>query len=246
MSSFKNIDFGSVWKMGENGPVLKNLPKPPSSDSVAALSGITITSKPKKLTYTQGDQTLDLTGLKVVANYGSSSVELSKNQYTVGGYNYILSGKQTITVTYKGYSDTFEITVKKTDKPIISIGTLTEGSYSDGTANGVITDKDEEKETTSSQNTDSKPNASNTQIAENTVKDNMEEDDLAIDNNASSKPAKSKGSSALIIIVIIVLMLFVCAVITILVFRFKPTHAEGEIHESVLKEEDYDDADVYK
>ena len=243
-TSFSGLDFASVWGMGSLGPQLLSPPKTPSGDSILGLTGISITSKPNKLKYKTGDQTLDLSGLKVVALYGESKVELSKNQYTVGGYNYVKDGKQTITVTYKGFTDTFQITVHKSGT-IISIGNLTEGSYIDATANGILK---EQSDTPSTENTISAetPQATSSVVIGNAVSDNLaSDDDIEAQESSSSSTKESSHKSPIIILIIIVLALGFASVITILILRFKPKNEEGEIHASTLDEVEYDDADVY-
>ncbi len=92
-----------------------------------SLSGIEITSKPTKLTYTEGEE-IDLTGLKVKANYSDNSFE-EIDTYTVSECDMSV-GKHTITVTYEGYTATFEITVEALPEEIFGLTALTV----DGTA----------------------------------------------------------------------------------------------------------------
>lgn len=74
------------------------------------LSGISISAKPKKLTYIEG-QEIDYTGLTVKANYDDGSYN-TVAEYSISGYDKNVVGKQTITVTYNGLKATFTVTVK--------------------------------------------------------------------------------------------------------------------------------------
>jgi len=99
----------------------------PEIPAEPTLSGIEITSEPSKLTYTEGEE-LDLTGLKVKANYSDNSSE-EIDSYTVSECDMSV-GKHTITVTYEGYTATFEITVEALPEEIFGLTALTV----DGTA----------------------------------------------------------------------------------------------------------------
>ncbi|MGM9648097.1 MAG: bacterial Ig-like domain-containing protein [Eubacteriales bacterium] len=74
-----------------------------------SLTGISISAKPKKLTYIEG-QALDLSGLAVKASYDNDTTATVTN-YSVKGYDQSKIGKQTITVTYNGKTATFTVTV---------------------------------------------------------------------------------------------------------------------------------------
>lgn len=78
--------------------------------SAKSLTGIKVTTKPKKLTYIEG-QALDLTGMVVTASYDNNTSTTVK-EYSVKGYNANKVGKQAITVTYNGKTATFQVTVK--------------------------------------------------------------------------------------------------------------------------------------
>ena len=73
------------------------------------LTGVVIDTLPDKIEYERRDP-IDLTGMVVKATYtDGSSVEIT--DYTVSGYNALMNGKQTITVTYGDFSTTFEVLV---------------------------------------------------------------------------------------------------------------------------------------
>lgn len=85
----------------------------------AGLTGITIDSKPNKLDYYVNDS-LNLSGLKVVAHYddGNSSEILD---YEYSPKNLTTVGTETVTITYKGKSVTFDVNVKAIELTSISI-----------------------------------------------------------------------------------------------------------------------------
>lgn len=141
------LDFGSIWEIKEGKLALKGNPTAPEIDKqISQLTGIKITSKPKKTVYIMGYPSLDLTGLKVSAVYTDKEVELKQNDYTVSGYNYIKTGKQIITVLYKGFSDTFTITVKPSEEGVI-MPEITEDSYFEGNSTGKEPLKDSDQST---------------------------------------------------------------------------------------------------
>ena len=109
--------FGSLIgcekeETNENNPS-ENIPADP------VLTGITIDTIACKTTYTYGD-TLDLSGLSVVANYDDNSTVGIKDYVTnpSNGFKLEQVGNVTVTVTYEGKSGTFDVTV---DKALVSI-----------------------------------------------------------------------------------------------------------------------------
>lgn len=85
----------------------------------AVLTGIEIVSGPDKTEYVQGEE-LDLTGLVIQAQYSdgtTAEIQAGEEGYTVEGYNAQTTGTQTITVSYKGESVTFKVTVAEKDTP---------------------------------------------------------------------------------------------------------------------------------
>ena len=84
------------------------------------MTGISIVIWPRKTEYWVGD-TLDTTGLTLLASYSDGNeVEISEG-FTVSGFNSEVAGAQTLTVTYKGLSDSFTVTVKQPEMTGISI-----------------------------------------------------------------------------------------------------------------------------
>ena len=86
-------------------------------DPEVTLDKITVKA-PKKVEYKKGES-LDLTGMEVTAYYSDGKEEvLPEGSYTVAGYDANKVGKQTITVTYKDQTATFDVTVKEASKPV--------------------------------------------------------------------------------------------------------------------------------
>lgn len=84
-----------------------------------SLSGIQITSLPDKLYYCNDETALDLTGLAVKSCFNNDTTATCFS-YKVSGFDGTKSGKQTITVSCEGFSDTFEVEVKRYDYKIDS------------------------------------------------------------------------------------------------------------------------------
>ena len=72
--------------------------------------------KPTKLEYKYGES-LDTSGMSVKAIYDDNQSEVIKSDYSVTGYDKTKSGTQTITVTYRNQTATFDVTVAE---PVIT------------------------------------------------------------------------------------------------------------------------------
>ncbi len=79
-----------------------------------SISGINITSLPDKLYYCNDETELDLTGLAVEMLYNNGTAS-ECTSYTISGFDGTRTGTQTITISYRGFTDTFEIEVKRYD-----------------------------------------------------------------------------------------------------------------------------------
>lgn len=84
-----------------------------------SVSGIKITSLPNKLYYCNDETELDLTGFAVETLYNNGTTSECTG-YTISGFDSTKTGTQTITVIYRGFSDTFEVEVKRYDYKIDS------------------------------------------------------------------------------------------------------------------------------
>ena len=76
------------------------------------ITGISIAKEPNKTEYFAGDY-LDTNGLKLIAQYSNGTTELINNGFYCIPSRLNNIGKQNITVTYSGYSTTFDVNVTK-------------------------------------------------------------------------------------------------------------------------------------
>lgn len=91
----------------------------PTPTPEVTLTKIEIKTKPKKLEYTQNKEDLDLTGGIITATYSDKTTEdiqMTNTNVKATGYDKTKTGKQTITITYKEKTASFEITVKEVEK----------------------------------------------------------------------------------------------------------------------------------
>lgn len=75
-----------------------------------SLESIKLKTLPNKTTYAEG-QSLDSIGLKLIASYNNGTTEEIISGFTCSAINSSYIGKQNVTVTYKGKTATFPITV---------------------------------------------------------------------------------------------------------------------------------------
>jgi len=81
------------------------------SITVLGVSSIAVTTQPTKTTYDIGD-TLDITGLVVIATYSDNSIgEVTITTANITGFDSVTAGEKELTVTYGGNTATFTITV---------------------------------------------------------------------------------------------------------------------------------------
>ena len=103
------------------------------------LTGITVTA-PSKVTYETGE-TLDVSGMKVTAQYSDGSNQEITEDWTVSQVDMTTAGEKTVTVTYEGMTATFTVTVaepEKDDQPTGGDSTH-EGTTGDSTTDGGTT-----------------------------------------------------------------------------------------------------------
>ncbi len=260
-SSFSALDFNSIWGIKNGRPVLNNLPQLSPDAPESKLIGIKINSKPKKLTYVQGDSSLDLRGLVVSAVYTDKTVELKQNDYTVSGYNYVSAGKQTISVSYRGFVETFTITVNETDKTIIGPPEITEGSYSDGNANGVVSSKPGKP---SNDAQSDKPESQTNDIpvvGENVVEDTLDDDsqdesngkknDKESSKNKDKKTKSDKETSSVWVMILNIAIVILALVILVFIALFiffrtrKKSSTSNEMSNNDISEVEHDPNDIY-
>ncbi len=75
------------------------------------LESMSIVSNPTKTTYYIGDS-LNTSGLKLLATYSDDSTETITSGFSVSGFSSTTAGTKTVTVSYEGFIDTFTVTVK--------------------------------------------------------------------------------------------------------------------------------------
>ncbi|HOZ55089.1 MAG TPA: bacterial Ig-like domain-containing protein, partial [Clostridia bacterium] len=90
----------------------------------ATPTGIDITTQPAKTTYNHGEN-IDLTGGKITVTYddlSTADIDLTDPDVTITGGSPAAVGNNTVTISYKGFTDTFNITV---NDPVNSIALTT-------------------------------------------------------------------------------------------------------------------------
>ena len=82
------------------------------------ITGITLKSAPTKVVYEQGDE-LALAGAVITVTKASGATEdVNVAASMVSGYNKAQLGQQTVTVTYEGFTATFNVTVNEKVTPV--------------------------------------------------------------------------------------------------------------------------------
>ena len=124
IASGVNADYSGIFSIGNRlyiSYIKDDITHIKYKESNNSLLSLSITS-PNKTTYTVGDN-VDLTGLKVIANYTNNRKELSNNEYTITNFNTNKVGSYSATITYEGISNTFnyEVIEKVILNPLKSI-----------------------------------------------------------------------------------------------------------------------------
>ena len=124
IASGVNADYSGVFSIGNRlyiSYIKDDITHIKYKESNNSLLSLSITS-PNKTTYTVGDN-VDLTGLKVIANYTKNRKELSNNEYTITNFNTNKVGSYSATITYEGISNSFnyEVIEKVILNPLKSI-----------------------------------------------------------------------------------------------------------------------------
>ena len=100
--------------------------------SEKSLAGISVSKLPDKTEYTDLEE-LDVTGGEITLNYDNGNTEkVSMTADMVSGFSKGIIGKQCITVSYAGFSDTFEVTVSEHEhdyETAVTAPTCTEKGY---------------------------------------------------------------------------------------------------------------------
>ena len=96
------------------------------------LTNIEISTLPDKLTYSYKDTALDTAGLTIKLSYNDGSVWYLSSGFTCTGFDVSSPGTKTITVSYCGFSTTYEIEV------IFTYADYTQVNYLLGIADGIF------------------------------------------------------------------------------------------------------------
>jgi len=89
-----------------------------------AVSGISIKTQPNQTVYEVNDQ-LNLAGLVLEVTYEDGSKSEVAEGFDVSQVDMSTVGEKTITVTYQGKTAAFKVTVKETEKPVVTLESIT-------------------------------------------------------------------------------------------------------------------------
>ena len=89
-----------------------------------AVSGISIKTQPNQTVYEVNDQ-LNLAGLVLEVIYEDGSKSEVAEGFDVSQVDMSTVGEKTITVTYQGKTAAFKVTVKETEKPVVTLESIT-------------------------------------------------------------------------------------------------------------------------
>ena len=88
------------------------------------LTGIEIKNLPAKLTYRESKDELDVTGGRLTLHFNNDTTEtIDMTKQMVTGFDNTVVGKQTVTVKYKGFTETFEVEI--IEKRLVAINLTT-------------------------------------------------------------------------------------------------------------------------
>lgn len=123
-SMFVGFDFDNVWMQNIYAdypyPQLRNLPQ----NLKEPAKSVRIIFLPDKLTYFEGEA-LDLSGGVIEVFYASGSTsQVPMTVDMISGFDNTKVGKQTLTVTYEGVTDTFEVMINAVEVSFIELISL--------------------------------------------------------------------------------------------------------------------------
>ena len=114
---------------------IDKMPSITDEGKIEGTKGIEITEKPDKLTYIEGEESADITGLKVSLIFDDKQgSKMEVTGYTVSFPDLDTYGAKKVTVYYGGYSASFDITVNKVPVTGIVITMPLKTSYVEGEA----------------------------------------------------------------------------------------------------------------
>lgn len=108
-STYTGFDFTNTWTMtGDKDYLYPEL----RVFATAEPASIDITTLPIKLVYIEARDYLDITGGKITIYYNNGeNEEVALTTSMVSGFDNTILGTQTLTVTYKGFTDAFDIEI---------------------------------------------------------------------------------------------------------------------------------------
>ena len=89
------------------------------------IAAVTVSKMPNKTSYVEGLEQLDVTGGQIMVNYEdglSEAIDMTLEMVT--GFDNTCVGVQTLTVTYSGYTATFEVEIMQKSLQSIAITTM--------------------------------------------------------------------------------------------------------------------------
>ena len=99
------VHFGEEGGEGDEGEEGEE-----GEENIVVLTDMAIESLPDKTEYFR-DESLDLTGLTLKLTYSDGSTQVIEEGFRVSNLSSATNGKQTLTVTYEGFTATFTVTV---------------------------------------------------------------------------------------------------------------------------------------
>ena len=123
--TFVGFDFDEVWTMAGNADYLYPELQAVSMRFEKSLISIEVSALPNKTKYLEGKEALDLAGSKLTLIYDNDTTEvLDLTPDMVSGFDNTVVGRQTLTVTYGGFTDTFEVEIVAKALSSIKLTTL--------------------------------------------------------------------------------------------------------------------------
>lgn len=111
-STFVDWDFDTVWTMGGNEdylyPELQGVPL----EYTKALTKISVATEPTKLNYLEQKETLNVSGGSIKLHYDNETTEtIPMTPDMISGFDNTAVGTKTVTVTYGGFTTTFDVLI---------------------------------------------------------------------------------------------------------------------------------------
>lgn len=132
-STFVNFDFTTTWTISGNSNYL--FPELKNNSLIINVESFILTSLPRKQTYLEGKELLNLSGAKGRIQYESGlsdTIDITENM--VSGFDNSIVGTQSLTVSFGGKKATFSIEITPKKLTAISLNTPPkQTAYTEGT-----------------------------------------------------------------------------------------------------------------